>query len=113
MCRKQEDLDPAVRDYSYIGYMKESVVACNFNLTASDEIFRQKELRQRELFLNLIRYHESKRDLFSPSLRQVNHLIQIDEKPNLELLEPKGELYKISLSFQQTRKFQWNFSANF
>ena len=105
LCRKQEDLDPAVRDYSYIKYLLKSVEACNFNLTAPDRMFRKKEFRQKELFLNLIRYHESKRDLFAPSLRQVNHLIQIDEKPNLELLEPKWELYKISFSFQQIRKF--------
>ena len=105
LCRKQEDLDPTVRDYSYIEYLQKSVVACNFNLTAPDSTFRQKEFRQKEVFLNLIRYHESKRDFFAPSLRQVNHLIQIDEKPNLELLEPKWELYKISISFQGIRKF--------
>ena len=32
-------------------------------------------------------------------LRQINHLIQIDEKPNLELKEPRWEIYKISISF--------------
>ena len=105
MCRKQEDLDPAVVDYSYIEYLQRSVVSCNFDLTATDKIFRQKEFCQREVFLNLTRYHESKRDFFTPSLRQVNHLIQIDEKPNLELVEPKWELYKISTSFQGFRKF--------
>ena len=33
------------------------------------------------------------------SSRQINHLIQFDEKPNLEIQEPRWEIYKISISF--------------
>ena len=41
-------------------------------------------------------------------LRQINHLIQIDEKPNLELKEPRWEIYKISISFSfQSKNNYW------
>ena len=95
---KQDHLDPAAKDYSYIEYLRKSMVACKFDSTPSD-------VRQKEGFMNLIRFHETKRDYFTVSLRQVNHLIQIDEKPNLEIMEPKWELYKISISFPPIRKF--------
>ena len=94
--RKQEDVDPAARDYGYIEYLRKSVVAEDWSLNASDI--------QKEMMLNLIRFHESKRDYHTVSLRQVNHLVQIDQKPNLELMEPKWELYKVSTSFE-CRKF--------
>ena len=100
--RKQEDVDPAVKDYGYIEYLHKSVVAGNFGPTASD-------INQKEALLNLIRYHESKRDYFAASLRPVNHLVQIDERPNLELSEPKWELYKVSISFQRIRKFNTSY----
>ena len=96
--RKQEDVDPCAKDYGYIEYLQKSVVAGNFSLTASD-------VSQKEAMVNLIRLHESKRDYFTASLRPVNHLVQMDERPNLELSEPKWELYKISISFQVRRKF--------
>ena len=99
MDTKQDDLDPTAKDYSYIEYLRKSMVACKFDSTAPD-------IRQKESFLNLLRFHETKRDYFTASLRQVNHLIQIDERPNLDLIEPKWELYKISLSFQPIRKFK-------
>ena len=56
----------------------------------------------KEKKLENVKFHESTRDYFTPSLRQINHLIQIDEKANLEIMEPKWELYKISISFQNT-----------
>ena len=78
---KQEDLDPTARDYSYIEYYRRS--------ENSENLY--------------IKFHESKRDYFSASLRQVNHLVQIG-KPNIELLEAKWELYKVSISFERISK---------
>ena len=83
LCQKQAHLDPALKDYGYIEYFPE---------------------RRNEILLNDTKFHESKRDYFTASLRQVNHLIQIG-KPNLELTEPKWELYKVSISFERIRKF--------
>ena len=85
---KQENKDPAARDYSYIEHLRKSVM-----MVPGAPISPY------------IKFHESKRDYFTPSLRQVNHLVQIDEKPNLELMEPKWELYKVSISFEW-RKFR-------
>ena len=91
LCHKQIDLDPTVKDYSYIEYLQKSV------LNAKDSIHKDGLLR-------LNKVHESERDYFTASLRQVNNLIQIG-KPNLGLMEPKWELYKISISFQKIGKF--------
>ena len=55
----------------------------------------------KENMLQHVKFHEGERDYCTPSVRQINHLIQIDEKPNLEIMEPKWELYKISISFQE------------
>ena len=88
--QKQTDLDPTLRDYGFIEYLKQSVL----------------DNGPKESVLCFIRSQESKRDYYTASLRQVNNLIQIDEKPNLELMEPKWELYKVSISFQPMSKFQ-------
>ena len=88
--RKQHNLEPAARDYGYIEYLRRSLMDTADN--SKDSISR------------LIKLHESERDYFTASLRQVNHLIQIG-KPNLELMEPKWELYKLSISFEQICKF--------
>ena len=84
MFRKQIDLDPAAIDYGYIEYFRKSI------MTVADGYF--------------VKHHESKRDYYTVSLRQVNHLIQIGT-PNLELMEPRWELYKVSISFQRTCEF--------
>ena len=88
MADKQLDLNPIERDYSYIEYYMKSMM-------------NTKDPFKKELILQYLKFHEGIRDYCSPSLRQINHLIQIDEKPYLELMEPKWELYKISISFQE------------
>ena len=88
LCRKQYGSDQVDIDYRYINYFRKSL---------ENGPFRE------ELFYK-IKYHQSKRDYFTPSLRSINHLIQIDEKPNLGLIEARRELYKISVSFFRIRK---------
>ena len=94
--RKQLDLDPAAKDYGYIEYLRKPMTT----VADSDSDSHKQTL------LNFVMFQESKRDYFTASLRQVNNLIQIDEKPNLEFMEPKWELYKISISFQPIGKFR-------
>ena len=65
-----------------------------------------------ELF-HLIKMHEGFRDYYGSSLWQINHLIQLDPKPNLELKEPRWEIYKISLSFLTKRKLNTNLNFRF
>ena len=83
--------DPAKWDYEYIEYYKKAMA----NSTDST---------QRSQYLDHIQANETYRDFYTQSLRHINHLIQIDEKPNLELKEPRSEIYKISLSFRPQSK---------
>ena len=55
----------------------------------------------RNHFIERIKFQEAIRDFYVESLRHINHLVQIDETPNLELKEPRCEIYKISLSFRE------------
>ena len=62
----------------------------------------------RKSLFHQIKFFEGIRDYYSQSLKHINHLIQIDEKPNLEFMEPKWELYKISISFQPVGRYHQN-----
>ena len=73
-------------DYGYIDYMKKALAM------TTDPAARMP-------MIQFMKMHEAERDYYTPSLRQINHLIQIDEKPNLELKEARCEIYKLSLSF--------------
>ena len=84
---KQVHSNPIEKDYAYIEYYRKSMM-------------NTKDPSEKERILQNTKLHEGKRDYFTQSLRQINHLIQIDEQPNLELIQPRWELYKISISFQ-------------
>ena len=89
---KQEHKDQAEQDYGYIDTLRKSM-----NGTT--------DLCKKKIIANTIEWEESKRDYFTVSLRPIKHLIQFDQKPNMELAEPRWELYKVSISFQPIRKF--------
>ena len=89
MAKKQSTLNPIEVDYAYIEYFRKAMI-------------NDTDPCGKENMLQCVKFHEGQRDYSTPSVRQINHLIQIDEKPNLELMEPKWELYKISISFQET-----------
>ena len=88
MKHKQKDKHPSERDYDYVEYYQKSMKTCS-------------DPEQKSIWFLRLKYHEALRDYFTQSLRHINHLIQIDEKPNLELTEPRCEIYKISLSFRK------------
>ena len=89
---KQQHKDLSEKDYGYIDTLRKSII--------SEQDPCRKEDRS-----NKLKLHESERDYFTASLRPINHLIQIDQNPNLELAEPRWELYKVSISFQVMSKF--------
>ena len=60
---------------------------------------------EKKKYLHHLREFEARRDFFTGSLRQINHLIQIDATPNLELKQAKCEIYKVSVSFESKCKF--------
>ena len=49
--------------------------------------------------LSLVRYLKQDRDYYLGSMKQINHLIQLDTQPNLMIVEPQWEIYKITISF--------------
>ena len=102
MFNKQQDVDFAKRDYGYVGYFRKAME--NSQEDGSRDL-SNRNLSIKEKMTRQAMFHEGLRDYFTKSLRQINHLIQIDQKPNLELTEPKWELYKISVSFQTIGKF--------
>ena len=83
--QKQVAVDPAERDYGYVEYLRKSM-----------------NYPGRELKIMKVKFHEGQRDYYSPGLKEINHLIHIDQKPNLDLTEAKWELYKVSISFEHT-----------
>ena len=89
---KQQHIDPTEQDYGYINTFRKAMIV-------------QPDPRRKEIMSNILKWQESKRDYFTASLRPIKHLIQIDQKPNMELEEPRWELYKVSISFQPIRKF--------
>ena len=97
MIQKQEDVDMAGRNYGYVGYLRKAMDNTGEHCPRPDLPVKEKRIRQ-------TMFHEGLRDYFSTSLRQINHLIQIDQRPNIELMEPKWELYKISVSFEAISK---------
>ena len=84
MDSKQDDIEPSKRNFEYIEYYQKA-----YEL--------ETDPHQKELFHFQIIEQEAFRDYHTETLRQINNLIQIG-KPNLELKEPKEELYKISVS---------------
>ena len=91
---KEEDTheDASKRNYDYIEIYRKSheLVLADPSVDAEGKEHSYHSLLEREAI----------RDYHIESLRQINNLLQIDQKPNLELAEPKEELYKISVSFR-------------
>ena len=90
--KAKQNKDPAEQDYGYIDTLRKGIRI-------------EPDPRQKEDLSKTLKWEESKRDYNTASLRPIKHLIQLDQKPNLELVEPKWELYKVSISFQPIRKF--------
>ena len=80
------------RDYSYIDFYLKAYENENQPARKIDRLHR-------------LRLNEADRDFHTGSIRQINHLIQFDPKPNLELKEARLEIYKISVSFEPKCKF--------
>ena len=51
-----------------------------------------------------IQYDEAMRDYFTGQITEIRHLVQFDQKPS-DIKEAKWDVYKISFSFDITRKY--------
>ena len=95
-------MDKTERDYGYVYYFRKAMNNTPEHLDQNGgRDLTGQGLTSKEIITRHTMFHESIRDYFTASVRQIHHLIQIDQKPNLELLEPKLEVYKISISFQK------------
>ena len=101
MIQKQNIADRTKINYGYIEYLRKAMEKNSCPL-------------EKERKLIGIKFHEARRNYYSQSLKPINHLIQIDERPNLGLMEPKWELYKISISFEAiSTSYNFNSSLEF
>ena len=100
--QKQKGVDFAEIDYGYVAYFRKAME--NSQEDGSRDL-SNRNLSHKEKLTRQTMFNEALRDYFTPSIRQISHLSHIDQQPNLELTEPKWELYKISVSFQTIGKF--------
>ena len=92
LAQKQDNIPWPDRDYSYIDFFRKA--------------YENDTQPARKIdHLHILRGTEAERDFYTGSIRQINHLIQFDPKPNLELKEARQEIYKISVSFEPKCKF--------
>ena len=89
--RAQEKFPPAERDYSWIEYKRKAFE-------------NQTDPALKEKYLHRLQDVEARRDFHTGSLRPIDHLIQFDNNPNMELKEARWEIYKISISFAHKGK---------
>ena len=91
----QTDSDiPAVNwDYEFVEFYRKA--CAQSELTSAEE---KKDI------LFALENGEALRDYYTGAIGEIKHLVQLDSTPNLELKEPKWELYKISVSFPFVRK---------
>ena len=93
------DIEPSKRDFEYIEYYQKA-----YELEIWDA-------RKKEFYHFEILEQEAFRDYHTETSRQINDLIQIG-KPNLELKEPREELYKITVSHFMPKSKSKAYSMN-
>ena len=91
MGRAQQKFPTAERDYSGIEYYRKAVE------NETNPVLK-------ETYLHSLQDVEARRDFYTGTLRPIDHLIQFDNNPNMELNEARWEIYKISISFKYKRK---------
>ena len=92
MAQKQMMIPWPDKNYSYIDFYRKAY---------ENETDPSAKIRS----LYTLQESEARRDFYAGSIRQINHLIQFDPTPNLELNEARCEIYKISVSFKPEGEF--------
>ena len=92
LAEKQDNIPWSDKDYSYIDFLLKAY---------ENEIRPALKIG----LLHVLRENEAIRDFHTGSIRQINHLIQFDSKPNLKFKGARQEIYKISVSFEPKCKF--------
>ena len=82
----QKDIPSVNWDFSFVNYHRKAYECA-------------KSTQNREASWIEWQHGEAIKDFYTDSITEIKHLIQFDQTPNLELKEPKWEIYKISISF--------------
>ena len=82
---------PSVWDFDFVHYYRKAY--------ENESIPWVKEHK-----MSSLQMAEAQRDFYTPSIKEINHLVQLDSHANTDLKESKWELYKISVSFSFKRK---------
>ena len=88
---KQTGIPWTDKDYSYIDFFRKSY-NCDHDPVS------------KEITFHAIRDSELRREYHIGSIKQINHAIQYDQKPNRRLEEPQCEIYKITINFTPISK---------
>ena len=82
----QKDIPLTDWDYDFVNYYRKAYEFGKFGA------FKEENWQE-------WKHAEAIKQFYLGSITEIKHLKQFDETPNLELQEPKWELYKISISF--------------
>ena len=88
---KQTGIPWTDKDYSYIDFFRKSY-NCDHDPVS------------KEITFHAIRDSELRREYHIGSIKQINHAIQYDQKPNRRLEEPQCEIYRITINFTPISK---------
>lgn len=89
------------KDYTYIDLYKKSYE------------YESDPATKKTTRLYVLRAEEARRDYHTGSLKSINHLIQFDQEPNLDLKKVRVEIYKITVSFIPKRKLLLKTTTNY
>ena len=81
----EETTPPSQWDYSFVDYYQKAYE------------FAQHDADKSAAWV-ILRQAEARRDFYTGMIKEIKRLEQFDSKPNLELTEPKWEIYKITIT---------------
>ena len=86
LLRQQDGIPWVIKDHSYIDFYRK----------AYDY---EQDPARKDIHFHAIKDSEIRKEYHMGSIKQINHAIQYDDKPNRELKESQWELFKITISF--------------
>ena len=96
LMRMQSGIPWPEKDYSYIDLYQK----------AYDN---DHDAMRKENILNTLKDAKVRRDYNLGSMKQINHAIQFDQKPNTELKEAQCEIYRITINSVPISKMPFSF----
>ena len=81
----EENTPPSQWDYSFVEYYRKAYE------------FENNDAMKYSFWISL-REAEARRDFYTGMIKEIKRLEQFDSTPNLELKEPKWEIYKITIN---------------